>query len=323
MPKRTGTKRYLVIKHGALGDMILATGPFAAIRRRHPKSHITLLTTEPYVSLAEQSPYFDEIWVDEKPKLLEFKKLWTLIKRLRSGQFKMVYDLQTSLRSSMYFRLMGRRKPLWSGIVEWCSHPHLHPSRARMHTIDRQRTQLRITGIKRVPKPDVSWLTSDISRFNLTNPYALLIAGGSLHRPEKRWSEEGFAAIARFLRDKGITPVFLGASAEKDTIHSIIALCSGAIDLSEQTSFADIAMLARDTVCTIGNDTGPMHIIAATGCPTITLFSEHSDPKLTAPRGPNTRFLQEEDLTELSEKDVISLLEELVDLDRVAKTAKH
>ena len=44
--KTTPQKKYLVIKHGALGDFILATGPMAAIRRRHPKSHIVLLTTQ-------------------------------------------------------------------------------------------------------------------------------------------------------------------------------------------------------------------------------------------------------------------------------------
>ena len=51
-------RRILVIKHGALGDFVLATGPFAAIRAHHPDEWIVLLTTAPYAALAETSPIF-------------------------------------------------------------------------------------------------------------------------------------------------------------------------------------------------------------------------------------------------------------------------
>ena len=48
-------RRILVIKHGALGDFVLATGPFTAIRAHHLGDNVTLLTTPPYVELARQS----------------------------------------------------------------------------------------------------------------------------------------------------------------------------------------------------------------------------------------------------------------------------
>ena len=59
--------RILVIKLGALGDIVLALGPFAAIRRDHPDAHVTLLTTRPYVEFLKPSEYFDDIWVDDRP----------------------------------------------------------------------------------------------------------------------------------------------------------------------------------------------------------------------------------------------------------------
>ena len=59
--------RLLVIKLGALGDFVLATGAFAAIRNAHPDDQITLLTTAPYAEIAEASRYFDEVWIDERP----------------------------------------------------------------------------------------------------------------------------------------------------------------------------------------------------------------------------------------------------------------
>ena len=50
------TIRILVIKLGALGDVVLALGPFAAIRDAHPDAHITLLTTVAYADLMRASP---------------------------------------------------------------------------------------------------------------------------------------------------------------------------------------------------------------------------------------------------------------------------
>ena len=47
--------RLLVIKLGALGDFVLATGPFAAIRNAHPDDEIVLLTTATYAEMAEAS----------------------------------------------------------------------------------------------------------------------------------------------------------------------------------------------------------------------------------------------------------------------------
>ena len=47
----------------------------------------------------------------------------------------------------------------------------------------------------------------------------------------------------------------------------------------------DIAALARKAAAAVGNDTGPMHLIAVVGCPVIALFSGLSDPAQSAPRG--------------------------------------
>jgi ADP-heptose:LPS heptosyltransferase len=76
----------LVIKHGALGDIVIATAGFAAIRTQHPNAHITCLTTKAYAELLAQSPYFNEIWVDSKPKLFESAARNRLKSMLRSVQ---------------------------------------------------------------------------------------------------------------------------------------------------------------------------------------------------------------------------------------------
>ena len=75
--------RILVIKLGALGDFVQAMGPAAAIRRHHPDSAITLLTTKPYADFAAATGLFDEIWLDPRPKLLQPGAWLKLRRRLR------------------------------------------------------------------------------------------------------------------------------------------------------------------------------------------------------------------------------------------------
>lgn len=297
----------LVVKLGALGDFVQACGPFAAIRAHHADARITLLTTRPYAEFAAASPWFDEVWVDCKPRLWQPLKVLDLRRRLRGGGFTRVYDLQTSDRSAGYFRLMGGGVE-WSGIARSCSHPHTNPGRDRMHTLDRQREQLAMAGIGAVPLADLSWVRADVARFGLPGPYALLCPGGAPHRPAKRWPAGRFAAIALRLARSAITPVLLGTGSESAELQAIAAACPQARPLAGQTSFLDIAALARGAVAAVGNDTGPMHLIAAAGCPSVVLFSHESDPALCAPRGRVT-ILRRPSLDDLTVEDVAAALE--------------
>ena len=157
MSTLSDNQNILIIKLGALGDFIQALGPMKSIRDHHPGTHITLLTTHPYDQLALASGSVDAIWIDDRPRLYQVTKWLTLRSRLRLGQFARVYDLQTSERSSSYFRLFpNSAKPEWSGIAKGCSHPHNNANRDFMHTQDRQREQLKMSGIYLVPPTDLS-----------------------------------------------------------------------------------------------------------------------------------------------------------------------
>jgi len=289
--------RILVIKLGALGDFVQAFAPFAAIRAHHPDAEITLLTTRPFAEMAVASPWFDHVWLDEKPRLWQLGKVAALRAKLRGGRFTRVYDLQTSDRSGWYFRLMGAGVE-WSGIAKGCSHPHANPRRDVMHTIDRQAEQLAMAGIESVPAPDLSWTEADLSRFGLPRPYALLCPGGAPHRPAKRWPAEYFGQLAQWLVERGITPVLLGTDKEKVEIDKIAAACPQARPLVGQTGFLDILGLGRQALVAVGNDTGPMHLVAASQAPSLVLFSAESDPALCAPRG-RVVILRQDDLADL------------------------
>ena len=269
-------RRVLVIRLGALGDLVLSFAAFAAIRAHHAGDGIALLTTAPFADLARRAPWFDRVDVDDRPAWWNLPGLARLMRQLRG--YDLVYDLQTSARSSRYFRLAGR--PRWSGIARGCALLHANARRDFMHTLERQREQLAMAGIGTFPAPDLSWL--DGAAFDLPRPYALLVPGAAPHRPAKRWPAVRFAELADTLVRRGVTPVVLGTQAESPLAAAIPA----ARDLTGRTSLADIATLARGAALAVGNDTGPMHLIAAVGCPSVVLFSAESDPALTAPRGP-------------------------------------
>lgn len=300
------SERILIIRHGALGDMIQSMGPIAAIRRHHPDATITLLTTPPFRVLGEACPWIDEVWVDQRPSWLKIGTGYALLRRLRGGGFTRVYDLQTSRRSSVYFHFFPRRqRPQWSGIAAGASHRHTDPLRNDMHTIDRQREQLRLAGITDVPAPDLDWFTADVGGFDLARPYALIVAGGSAHRPGKRWPVRSYAGLCRRLADDGVTAVLIGGPDEAGLGREIATQAPAAVDLIGRTSFAQIAELARGAVVAVGNDTGPMHIVAAVGCPAVVLFSNESEPRLCVPRGGVVEVLRQARLDELSVDAVV------------------
>ncbi len=303
--------KILVVKLGALGDIVQAMGAAAAIRAHHQGAEIVLLTTRPYAALMRQAPYFDKVWVDERPR--DPVGLWRLARRLRADRFARVYDLSTRQRSALYFRLMRRpiwshAGPEWSGIVRGASHRQPDtPERRRMHTLDREADQLRWAGISGpVPAPDMSWAMTDVSRFELPADYLLLLPGAAPHRPEKRWPLEYFIALARRIAKAGLTPVVIGGPAEHELGAAIAAAVAEARDLTGQTEFGDIVALGRGARRAIGNDTGPMHLAAVGGAPATVLYSAASDPALTAPRGPDVVILRRADLADLSVEEVVA-----------------
>jgi ADP-heptose:LPS heptosyltransferase len=183
-----------------------------------------------------------------------------------------------------------------------------------MHTLDRQAEQLGMAGIAVTPPPDASWLTADIGRFGLRPPFALLAPGGSADRPAKRWPVERYAALARGLAARGITPVVLGTAPERPLAAAIVAATPGTRDLTSQTSLGEIAALARAAVVAVGNDSGPMHLIAVAGAPAVVLFSAESDPALCAPRAPAVRVLRRLALADLPAAEVEATLRSISDM---------
>lgn len=307
---RREVQKILVVKLSALGDFVLALAAMKKIRQAHPKAHITLLTTPPFEALAKASPYFNAVWTDGRPE--GFAQWIALRKRLREAHFNRVYDLQTSGHSNRIFQVMRPNPPPWSGVAFGASLPHSNPLRNGMHTLERQADQLMYAGIwpdaptepGTAPAPDLSWVLAGGAGARppaagvRPKPYAMFVPGGSAHRPEKRWPVEKYGELARILYARGLDIVVIGGPQEAALAQAIQRQAPGTRDLTGRTDFASIAVLGAKAALAVGNDTGPLHLAAAAGAPTVVLFSSASDPALSAPRG-KVAVLQAPQLAEL------------------------
>ncbi|HEV8678885.1 MAG TPA: glycosyltransferase family 9 protein [Stellaceae bacterium] len=305
-PARPRPQRVLVIRLSALGDFVQALGPIAAIRRHHAGDRLTLLTTRSLAGFAEELGLFDEVLVDERPGPLAIGGWLALRRMLRRGRFDRVYDLQTSMRTSLYSWLLRPGMPEWSGIAPGCSHPHANLARDRQHTIDEQAEQLLMAGIYPTPLPTLPPLDRALPEQLAGRDFALLVPGSSPQHPAKRWPATAFGAVARALAEAGCVPVVVGAAAERLLAAEICEACPDAVDLTGRTDLVQLAALCRHARLTIGNDTGVCHLAAAAGSPLIVLFSRESDPARCAPRGRLVRVLAAPNLANLAAEAVIA-----------------
>jgi ADP-heptose:LPS heptosyltransferase len=293
MPAEKIAEKILVIKLSALGDFILALGAMEAIRRHHRGAHITLLTTRPFLDIAERSGYFNDIIIDSRPKFYAVHEWYFLFRKLNDGNYTHAYDLQMNDRSAVYRRLF-LKPPVWVGAV----------ANPPVHALERHWQSLKMAGID-MQLPDISWMKTDVSAFNLKKPYILLIPGSAPQHPEKRWPAARFAALGLKLMQGGYQVAVLGAQGEAAAIDGIVKACPGVINLCGRTSLYDIATLAQGASGAVGNDTGPTHLVAAAGCPTVALFCTRvSTPERSAPVGKSVQVVQAENLEDISVADV-------------------
>ena len=298
-------ERILIIKLGALGDVILAMDAFHAIRSHHPAAHISLLTRTPFVSLTTQMPWFDEVICDTSPKLLQFTKWLALRATLRSNTFTRVYDLQGNDRTALYFKLIGPNQPEWCGFVKGCSHLRHDHRKDPVPSTERMLRFLESVDVPRTGAADLSWLSGPVDALCLPAAFVMLVPGCSPQHPHKRWPAKHFADFVHLLATRNIAAVAVGTKVDQDAIEEIRLLAPSLLSLAGKTDIGQVAEVARRSLGVVGNDTGPIHIAAITGAPTLVLMSGKSDPVKMIPRGSDVGFLQKDELSDLPATEVL------------------
>jgi heptosyltransferase II len=109
--------------------------------------------------------------------------------------------------------------------------------------------------------------------------------------PARRWDPDRFAELARALVRQGARVVVLGSGAERSLTAAVAAGAPGVVDLGGRTDLPGLAAVLSLCGLFVTNDTGPMHLAAAVGTRTLTLWGS-SDPSEVHPLGADDRRIQ-------------------------------
>ena len=296
----------LIIKHGALGDLIQITSSLKSIRQKYPDSKITLLTDIKFKFFSERIIFVDEIIYENRPSFFRIDKWLTIILKIIKRRFNIVFDLQNSDRTSVYyfFIKLFNPKTVWSGNRRGGKFKY-HPKNFESIPIkDRIKNQLVLMDIEIYDKPDISWMMKK-NIINLpNNDFVILLPGSSPEHKHKRWPAEKFAELANYLKEKKIDSIILGQShSEGEELTKIKLLAPKIIDFSDQ-DLDCLATTASKAIGAIGNDTGPTFVAAAAGCPITWLLSNHTDPNITQLLGSKVNTLKKDNIIDITIDEV-------------------
>ncbi len=299
--------KILVIKHGALGDVIQATEAFRTIKEAHKNDIIVAMTRKPFVDFIKKMSFFNEVIIDSYPKIsiVNYYKTLSLI-----ASFDKVYDLQHSRRTKRYFKLLNLfgKLPITSTIPVKINRD--------ISAFDIFREQLKIENINNYGTvPYLDFMKENIEHFNLPANFALIVAGCSARGIHKQWTPEGFAEVTEYLILKNITPVFVGTDHDLEIINKIIKLIKKPdfINLCSKTNLNQLASIARKAKLALTVDTGPAHIIGGVGCKTFIMFNnKYTNAKKSLAIGKSVIGLEYSNLLTVSADQIIERLKIVV-----------
>ncbi|MEM6491102.1 MAG: glycosyltransferase family 9 protein, partial [Pseudomonadota bacterium] len=317
-PRRSARppQRILVIRLGALGDVIQCVGAFQTIRAAHPDAEIDALTQPAFAELVQMSGLFSTVHAPPKPRSV---RTWLqMIQALRAADYDRVYDLQRNDRTAVLFHGMRFASRLeWSGVFRGASHRSIENKNSDQHGAEKIAIQLQIAGLRKPALSDLSFLDGPIDALQLPIPFALLTPGAAPNRPRKRWPAERFAVLAERLRDRGVASAVVGGP--DDAAVCAEAARSGATNLCGRTDLGQLAALGRRARIAVGGDTGPMHLFSTVGCPVLSLYGDDSEPSRTRPLGQDVHVLRGETMSALDVETVWNALSAC--LDQVERSA--
>ena len=304
-------RRILVIKHGALGDMVQAMDGFASLRAAHKSDHLAVLTSPPFAGLLAASPYFDEVLVDDRAPIYRVGS-WLKMRRLFRSGWARIYDFQCSRRTQRYFRHFIRSTGTeFMGAAKGASHPI--PNFEGVNNRDRMLITAGLGGVRSVTAK-LDWLGGGdhlLADVELPRRYAILLPGCSPAKPSKRWSAAGYAGLAKGLIDQGITPVLAGTTHDAAAAADIEAILPEISSILGQTNIDQLCQVFRGAVAVIGNDTGPVFLAARMGVPTVMIMGPDTNPKMSAPVGEKAGWVRAEPINAVQPVDVLDKIDAL------------
>jgi heptosyltransferase I len=313
--------RLLVVRLGAMGDILHGLPAITALRRAHPAWHIgwvveprwqSLLAVPGATTRGSAMPLVDRLhfaamrnWKRHPLSANTAGEINALRLELRSVRYDAVIDLQGAIRSAVTARMSGCHR------ISGEAHPREWPAQWLFtqrvathgaHVIEQDMELAAAVSADRFAPaepmlPPMLPFDADAERWCFTQlepsptraafwPIALLIPGAGWGA--KRWPPERFASVAQGLADRGFRVLVNIGPGEESLAGPIVA--TGAASALSATLPQLIALTRRIALCVAG-DTGPLHLACAFNRPVIGIYGP-TDPSRNGPYGTRFRVLR-------------------------------
>ena len=282
-------RRILIVRLGALGDIVHAIPVAAALRRAFEGARIDWLVSAKHREILELVPVIDRrIAVDDR-SAGQGVPLLSALADLRRERYDVALDLQGLIKSAIIARASGARR-----VIGFAS-PYLRERAARFfyteahdpggagafaptetrHIVRINLGMLEALGVETAPPAfPIARVDSAVARRardEAGGAYVLLNPGAAW--PNKRWPPERLAEVASTMyARRGLKSVVLWGPGERELAASVVSSARGAAVAAPETTIADVVEIARGASVMVSGDTGPTHLAAAVGTPIVGLY---------------------------------------------------
>ncbi|MBI2166828.1 MAG: glycosyltransferase [Candidatus Omnitrophica bacterium] len=300
-----GEKRILVIKIGALGDVILAVPSLRMIRKKFPSARLSVLVDERYSAVLAGCPYLNEILLFNRSKSRSWIWLARFAKRLRREAFDLAIDFQNTKRTHLLALLAGipERHGFSRGIFgRLLTHPDFtftemdSPIRHQFRLLSRLGINQMEERLELWPDPASEALVTQWfgeKKFSENGKWVGLVIGSSPRWPTKRWPIESFRALARRLtKELDSKVVLIGSPEDRPLVEGFDLDSDAVLDLVGKSSLRDLVSVIRRLGVLVTGDTAPLHIASALGTRRVALFGPTDPRRHLVPSPQTTLFVK-------------------------------
>ena len=281
-------KNILILRFGALGDIVHTTVIAKAIKNAYPDCKITYCVENRYKEVIENTPYIDKIFTYDENLRKNFLYNLEFANLLRKEKFDIIFNLTNALRNNLIATLARPKK-----IIKHKKNRNLHIVENFFDTASKNIDNLRL------PK-ELSLGVDDEALKNIKNglakypkPYFIISAGGSTdkNRQGRIWNKNYWITLGnQLIHEFGGTVIITGTKDELEFHEQISAGISGSLIYTGKLSLKELKCLYKLADLFIAGDTGPLHIASALGVNTLGLFGS-TDVKNVAPYGEKGHYV--------------------------------
>ena len=305
--------RVLVVRLGAMGDVLHAMPAVAALRAQLPECHLGWVIEPKWAPLLRSGdaaaprstamPLVDVVhrahargWARQPFAASTWRAMRRLRQELRAERYDLAIDLQGAVRSALIGRasgaaLVGEAEPR-ERPAKWFFQRSVPTS--GVHVIEQAAEVVAgATGMHLTPElPPLPLDCTAEDRVNAMLPEAkpLVLLHPGAGWGAKRWPAERYGAVAAGLASRGYRVVVNRAPGE-EALAADVARSSGGAAEEIATDMAELIAMTRRCALVIGGDTGPAHLACALGKPVVGIYGP-TDPARNGPWGVPSRVLR-------------------------------